>query len=189
MARIVQPQLAPLPEPEALPSPVPSLPTLPDSTAEALPPLPPLGSSALPPIPEPILATEGTSLPKPASLSPTGQSATGTEHVVVAGDNFWTIGRKYGVSAQKIEKSNPNVIPTRLKIGQKIIIPTAAPAAQLSRRCEPSTSSTWSRTRSSTGSSSRPRGASRRAPGPRRRSNDSRWGRWVCCRGRCCRQS
>lgn len=128
MARIVQPQLAPLPEPEALPSPVPSLPTLPGSTAEVLPPLPPLGSSALPPIPESVLATEGTSLPKPASLSPTVQSATGTEHVIAAGDNFWTIGRKYGVSAHKIERSNPNVIPTRLKIGQKIIIPAAAPA-------------------------------------------------------------
>ena len=127
MARIVQPQLAPLPEPEALPSPVPSLPTLPGSTAEALPPLPPIGSSALPPIPESVLATEGTSLPKPASLSPTGQSATGTEYVIASGDNFWTIGRKYGVSAKKIEQANPNVIPTRLKIGQKIIIPASQP--------------------------------------------------------------
>jgi LysM repeat protein len=42
---------------------------------------------------------------------------------VASGDSFWTIGRKYGVSSSAIEQANPNVIPTRMKIGQKIIIP------------------------------------------------------------------
>jgi LysM repeat protein len=45
------------------------------------------------------------------------------EHVVVSGDSFWTIGRKYGLSSSAIEQANPNVIPTRMKIGQKITIP------------------------------------------------------------------
>ena len=128
MARIVQPQLAPLPEPEALPSPVPSLPTLPGSTAEVLPPLPPVGSSDLPPIPESISPSELAFGPNTGSQVPAAEPVAGSEHLIASGDNFWTIGRKYGVSAKKIEQANPNVIPTRLKIGQKIIIPAAAPA-------------------------------------------------------------
>ena len=127
MARIVQPQLAPLPEPEALPSPVPSLPTLPGSTAEVLPPLPPVGSSDLPPIPESISPSELAFGPNTGSQVPAAEPVAGSEHLIASGDNFWTIGRKYGVSAKKIEQANPNVIPTRLKIGQKIIIPASQP--------------------------------------------------------------
>jgi len=97
---------------------------LPGVTAESLPPLPPAGSSALPPIPDSI-TSELT--PAPMSDVTAVSTAPGTEHVIASGDNFWTIGRKYGVSHKKIEQANPNVIPTRLKIGQKIIIPATQP--------------------------------------------------------------
>ena len=116
MAQIVPPKSAPLPEPDPLPAPVPGLPSLPGVISEALPPLPPVGSSLLPPIPDSV-ASEVVAVP----------TASGAEHVIASGDNFWTIGRKYGVSHKKIEQANPNVIPTRLKIGQKIIIPAAQP--------------------------------------------------------------
>ncbi len=127
MAQIVPPKTAPLPEPEPLPSPIPSLPSLPGVTAESLPPLPPAGSSALPPIPDSGSLGELTFDPKPDASVSAAQTVPGTEHVIASGDNFWTIGRKYGVSHKKIEQANPNVIPTRLKIGQKIIIPATQP--------------------------------------------------------------
>jgi len=120
MAQIVPPKTAPLPEPD----PVLGLPSLPGATVESLPPLPPVGSSVLPPLPE-SGAPELTTTPKSdVTAMPT---APGQEHVIASGDNFWTIGRKYGVSHKKIEQANPNVIPTRLKIGQKIIIPVTQP--------------------------------------------------------------
>jgi len=125
MAQIVPPKTAPLPEPDPLPAPVPSLPSLPGVTAESLPPLPPVGSSALPPVPAPVSSGGLAFTPEPAA--PVAQTVPGTEHMVASGDNFWTIGRKYGVSHKKIEQANPDVIPTRLKIGQKIIIPATQP--------------------------------------------------------------
>ena len=127
MAQIVPPKTAPLPEPEAFPTPVPTLPTLPGVATESLPPLPPTGSSALPPIPEPVSPSDLTFAPKPDFQVPAAQPTAGVEHVIASGDNFWTIGRKYGVSPMKIEQANPKVIPTRLKIGQKIIIPASQP--------------------------------------------------------------
>jgi len=127
MAQIVPPKTAPLPEPEPLSAPVPSLPGLPNATAESLPPLPPVGSSDLPPIPESVSPSELAFGPNTGSQVPAAEPVAGSEHLIASGDNFWTIGRKYGVSAKKIEQANPNVIPTRLKIGQKIIIPASQP--------------------------------------------------------------
>ena len=49
------------------------------------------------------------------------------EHVVAKGDSFYSIGRKYSVGMSAVAKANPNIIPTRLRIGQKVIIPAAAP--------------------------------------------------------------
>lgn len=45
------------------------------------------------------------------------------EHVVARGDSFYLLGKKYGVTMQAIAASNPGVEPTRLKIGQKLLIP------------------------------------------------------------------
>ena len=45
------------------------------------------------------------------------------EHVVMKGDSFSTIAKKYGVTSRAIQEANPGVEPTRLKIGQKLVIP------------------------------------------------------------------
>ncbi len=127
MGQIVPPKTAPLPEPEPFPAPVPSLPALPGIAEESLPLLPPSGSSDLPPIPESISPSELAFGPNTGSQVPAAEPVAGSEYVIASGDNFWTIGRKYGVSAKKIEQANPNVIPTRLKIGQKITIPASQP--------------------------------------------------------------
>ena len=47
------------------------------------------------------------------------------EYVVIRGDNFTTIGKKFGVSAGAITKANSGVDSTRLQVGQKLAIPPA----------------------------------------------------------------
>lgn len=49
--------------------------------------------------------------------------ADATEHVVVKGDSFYTLGKKYGVSIKAITAANPGVDSSRLKLGQKLVIP------------------------------------------------------------------
>ena len=124
MAQITapQPQPPPLPQPSLL-----TTPELPDISV-----LPPLPSNAGPTIPLPPTSPFPSSqpgLPAPP-LAPAPITSAGTDHVIASGESFWTIGKKYGVSAKSIEGANPNVIPTRMKIGQKIIIPPK-PIAEL----------------------------------------------------------
>ena len=64
-----------------------------------------------PPTPQPSID------PAPVTASPQG------EHVVMKGDSFSTIAKKYGVTSRAIQDANPGVEPTRLKIGQKLMIP------------------------------------------------------------------
>ena len=132
MAGIVnrQPEPAPLPEP-LTPDPLPALPALPNA-GSALPPLPAEGSAGVPPVPlpstpaVPLPLAPAPSIPSPALPAP---AVGASEYVIASGDNFWTIGRKFGVSAKQIEQANPSVVPTRMKIGQKINIPAPAPVA------------------------------------------------------------
>src|SRR5439155_18610981 len=71
-----------------------------------------------------------TSLPAlpSAPLPAIDQTVPGAtrEYVVIRGDNFTTIGKKFGVSAGAITKANPGVDSTRLQVGQKLVIPPAS---------------------------------------------------------------
>ncbi len=117
MAQITAPQ----PQPPPLPQPsLPTTPALPDISG--LPPLPSNAGATIPPPPTSAFPSSPPRLPAPP-LTPAPIASTGTEHVIASGESFWTIGKKYGVSAKSIEGANPNVIPTRMKIGQKITIP------------------------------------------------------------------
>lgn len=67
----------------------------------------------------------------PLSLPPaldTPPPAANREYVVIKGDSFYSIGKKFGVSANAIAKVNPGIDPTRLKVGDKLQIPPPAPA-------------------------------------------------------------
>jgi LysM repeat protein len=46
--------------------------------------------------------------------------------VVVRGDTFSKIAKANGVSVKAIEDANPGIQPSRLKIGQKLVIPGAS---------------------------------------------------------------
>jgi len=68
--------------------------------------------------------------PIPALPAPEATAAGASrEYIVLKGDSFYTIGKKFGVSASAIGKANPGVDSTRLQVGQKLVVP--APAASV----------------------------------------------------------
>jgi len=56
-----------------------------------------------------------------ASAPPTTGSAS--QHVVVKGDSFSSIAKKYSVTTKAIAEANPGVDSSKLKIGQKLNVP------------------------------------------------------------------
>jgi len=137
MAEIAGP--APKPKNEVLPDPVPTPPIGNGGFGGGPIASPPIGSGGLnggpisaPPVgvglvPSPI-PSPGNVVPEPIPRPIPPPPVTGTlEHIVAKGDSFYSIGRKYGVGMNAVAKANPNIIPTRLRIGQKVIIPAAAP--------------------------------------------------------------
>jgi hypothetical protein len=74
------------------------------------------------------------SLTAPTNVAPvmspveTAPAPAAAEYVVGKGDTFYSIARKSGVSIKAIIEANPGVVPTKLKVGQKLTIPAAAGA-------------------------------------------------------------
>ena len=138
MAQIVN-QKQPTPAPAPTPSPS-TLPPLPEA-GSGLPPLPtggaptPAPTPTLPPDPS-TLTGATTPIPTPSPTpaistplpTPPAPAAAGTQHTVASGENFWSIAKKYGVRHKDIVAANPSVVPTKMKIGQKINIPPKASA-------------------------------------------------------------
>ena len=50
-------------------------------------------------------------------------AAAGAEYVVVKGDSLAKIAKKNGVTLKALQAANPGVVPTKLKVGQKLAIP------------------------------------------------------------------
>lgn len=63
-------------------------------------------------------AAAGTAGPAPGTLA-----ADGT-YVIKAGDTFGKLASQFGVSVDEIVRANPGVDPRRLRIGQKVVVPT-----------------------------------------------------------------
>jgi LysM repeat protein len=86
-------------------------------------PTPPSNVVSTPP------TNEVTPTPTPTPPTPpTPPAGPEKEHVIAKGENFYTLGKKYGVGFKAIAEANPGVDPTKLKIGQKVKIP--APKAK-----------------------------------------------------------
>jgi LysM repeat protein len=62
----------------------------------------------------------------PPVVMPTPVETAGTEYVVVKGDSFDKIAKKFGVKVKAVEAANPGIEPTKLKVGQKLSIPAAS---------------------------------------------------------------
>lgn len=59
------------------------------------------------------------------NAQPTGapgeKSAAGsTTYTIAAGDTFWSISQRFGLSVDQLKAANPGVDPSKLQIGQKI---------------------------------------------------------------------
>jgi membrane-bound lytic murein transglycosylase D len=66
---------------------------------------------------------------------PPDQRVTFVEHFVAKGETMGGIARKYRVSSHLLADANPKVRPTRLRIGQRLIVPTGgAISSSVARR-------------------------------------------------------
>jgi len=70
---------------------------------------------ALPPVLPPVTAT--------------APEVAGAEYTVAKGDSLAKIAKKNGVTLKALQLANPTVVPTKLKIGQKLVIPAGGKAA------------------------------------------------------------
>jgi len=85
---------------------------------------PPLDFSNPPVVLPPITSNPPVVLP-PVELPPIQPvaPAVGSEYTIVKGDTLAVIAKKNGVTLKQLQDANPGVIPTKLKIGQKLTIP------------------------------------------------------------------
>ena len=89
--------------------------------------MPVLTDTNLPPVdtnPPPVAVA--TNIPAPPVVDVAPPASAVQEYVIQKGDSFYTIGKKLHVSVKAIQEANPNVNPSKLKIGQKIQIPAVA---------------------------------------------------------------
>lgn len=77
----------------------------------------------------PVTVDTNVFAPPPLEVPPPAPAVQ--EYVIERGDSFYTIGRKLNVPWTAIRDANPNVNPSKLQIGQKIVIPavTSPPLA------------------------------------------------------------
>ena len=79
------------------------------------------------------LEKEGVKVAAPPATSPSAPTSKGDpsiasssiSHTIAAGDTYGKLSTKYKVSVNALLDANPGVDPRRLRIGQKIIIPSA----------------------------------------------------------------
>jgi LysM repeat protein len=100
---------------EPVPPPVDnSLPVMTDTN------LPPVDTTNLPPV---AMDTNIPVMQPPVEVATPPPSVQ--EYVIQRGDSFYSIGKKLGISMKAIQDANPNVNPSKLQVGQKIVLPTA----------------------------------------------------------------
>jgi LysM repeat protein len=76
---------------------------------------PPTNVAPMPPAPVPVVSAIVPPPEPPAA-------ATG-EYIVIKGDSLAKIAKKVGVTLKSLQTANPTVQPTKLKIGQKLVLP------------------------------------------------------------------
>jgi len=101
---------------------VASNPNPPPAFATSVPPAI-TANTGLPPVPPAPLISS------PATSSGFAESAAPIDHTIMKGDTFASLSAKYGVTTKAIQAANPDVSPTKLKIGQKIKIPAKSATA------------------------------------------------------------
>jgi LysM repeat protein len=77
--------------------------------------------------PPPAFVPPPTPAPTPTVPTPTPDVGRVREHTVAAGDTYTSLAKRYETTVSAIAKANPGVDPTRLRIGQRLLIPPAEP--------------------------------------------------------------
>jgi LysM repeat protein len=95
---------------------------VPAPDTNTIPALPVPGSNVAatqPPVsnPPPVLVPQ----PLPQPVQPVASSTQ--EYVIIKGDTYSTISKKYGVTVKALENANPDVPPSKMKVGKAIHIP------------------------------------------------------------------
>jgi LysM repeat protein len=77
-----------------------------------------------------VVGAGPASAPTSVAPAPAPTQPPGLRYVVVPGDNYYRIARKFGVSVNAIFQANPTATPNLLKVGQVLFIPgvVGAPA-------------------------------------------------------------
>lgn len=65
-------------------------------------------------------------LPQQPLMQPSTPPAAGGEYAIARGDTLAKIAKDHGVSVAALTKANPGVDPRKLKVGQKLTIPSAS---------------------------------------------------------------
>ena len=76
----------------------------------------------------PVVVPPVVVTPPPVVVPP---EPAGTEYIVVKADTLDKIAKKNHVTVKALEAANPGVIPTKLKIGHKLVIPGGAAAPMM----------------------------------------------------------
>ena len=84
--------------------------------------LPPMSVSN-PPVMVPPVTTNLPVVVPPVVPAEAVAPAAGSEYVIVKGDSLAKIAKKSGVTLKALQAANPGVVPTKLKVGQKLTIP------------------------------------------------------------------
>jgi len=117
-----------------------------DGTTEAANTNPPPALEATNPVvatsPAPSTATTAVATPTPPpSVQPVPPPGP-QDYVIVSGDNFSSLAKKFGVATKALEDANPGVEPTKLQIGQKIHVPAPVASAAAAPASAPATADT-----------------------------------------------
>jgi LysM repeat protein len=95
--------------------------------------LPPLTASNPPVTVPPVSTNVAPVLPPVNPVVPPAVDNTapvaGSEYVVAKGDSLAKIAKKNGVTLKALQAANPGVVPTKLKVGQKLTIPAGGKAS------------------------------------------------------------
>ncbi len=75
-----------------------------------------------------------------AQATPSAPSTTAKSHKVLAGETFFSISKKHGISTEKLVAANPTVKASALRPGQMINLGGAAPASSMTMVSAPSAS-------------------------------------------------
>src|ERR1051326_2607899 len=79
-------------------------------------------SNLLPQPAEPVLNPPSTTLPSEPTVE-------GKPYTIAKGDTLAKIAKANGISVMTLSKANPTVDPSKLRIGQKIQVPSAGPTS------------------------------------------------------------